>query len=406
MLKATLISQQETDEKLADARLKVAMVESAQATVHRLEELMGFAHIVAPFDGTITARRLDVGQLVAAGNGTELFRLSQTRTLRVFVRVPQTFAGAIAVPPKLRREKGCPACRHTGFRGRTTIGELLVINDDVRKHIPELPKYRAGHLIRVSDLLQHVSGLPDYMDFENVPARHKNYWLNEDYVPMFAKRQTRFPLDFPTGEKYEYNNTNYMLLAVVVERVSQKSFGTFLHDEVFVPVGMPHSFVYENPAAIPQLSTTGHTHALGYEKGKKQAWKESWGTRPAREESCLTVGDGGLWTNLDDMAAWDAALREGKLLKPETMRLALTPSKTRDGETNDYGFGWSIYPGNSGRMNGYGHEGTWGGFETSYYRDLLADRTTVLLSNRGNFDTDKFWYSLNAMIEEHLPQKQ
>ena len=97
MLKATLISQQEADEKLADARLKVAMVESAQATVHRLEELMGFAHIVAPFGGTITARRLDVGQLVAAGNGTELFRLSQTRTLRVFVRVPQTFAGAIAV---------------------------------------------------------------------------------------------------------------------------------------------------------------------------------------------------------------------------------------------------------------------------------------------------------------------
>ena len=281
----------------------------------------------------------------------------------------------------------------------------LSVYDDVRKYIPELPEYRAGHPIRLSDLLQHVSGLPDYLEFENVPSRHKGYTVNADYVSLFAKRQVKFPLDFPTGQKYEYNNTNYMLLAVVVERVSRKSFGTFLHDEVFVPVGMPHSFVYENPAAIPQLSTTGHTHALGYEKGKKQAWKESWGTRPAREESCLTVGDGGLWTNLDDMAAWDAALREGKLLKPETMRLALTPSKTRDGETNDYGFGWSIYPGNSGRMNGYGHEGTWGGFETSYYHYLLADRTTVLLSNRGNFDTDKFWYTLNAVIEKHLPKK-
>lgn len=281
----------------------------------------------------------------------------------------------------------------------------LSVHDDVCKHIPELPEYRTGHPIRVSDLLQHVSGLPDYMDFEKVPARHKDYWVNEDYVPMFAKRQTTFPLDFPTGEKYEYNNTNYMLLAVVVERVSKKSFGTFLHDEVFVPAGMKHSFVYENPAAIPKPSTKGYTHALGYEKGKKKGWRETWGTRPAREETMLTVGDGAVWTNLDDMVHWDAALRGGKLLKPETMRLALTPSKTRDGETNDYGFGWSVYLDKSGRMNGYGHEGSWGGFQTSYYRYLLADRTTVLLSNRGSFDTDKFWYALNDVIEKHLPKK-
>jgi len=100
MLQAKLISQQEAEEKFADARLKVAMVDSAQANVHRLEEMIGFARITAPFDGTVTARRLDVGQLVAAGNGTELYRLAQTRKLRVFVRVPQTFAGAITVGQK------------------------------------------------------------------------------------------------------------------------------------------------------------------------------------------------------------------------------------------------------------------------------------------------------------------
>ena len=282
----------------------------------------------------------------------------------------------------------------------------LSVHDDVRKHILELPEYCAGHPIRVSDLLQHVSGLPDYMDFENVPARHKDYWVNEDYVPMFAKRKATFPLDFPTGEKYEYNNTNYILLAVVVERASKKSFGTFLHDEVFVPAGMKHSFVYENPAAVLKPSTKGYIHALGYEKGKTKAWRETWGTRPAREETLLTVGDGAVWTNLDDMAQWDAALREGKLLKPETMKLALTPSKTRDGETNDYGFGWPVDLDKSGRMNGYGHEGFWGGFETLYDRQLVTDRTTVLLSNRGNFKTDKFWYTLNDVIEERLSKKK
>lgn len=115
----------------------------------------------------------------------------------------------------------------------------------------------------------------------------------------------------------------------------------------------------------------------------------------------LTVGDGSVWTNLEDMANWDRALRSHKLIKSETMQLALTPSKTRDGKKNDYGFGWSIYPGEGGGMNGFGHEGSWGGFHTSYYRYLVADRTTVILSNKGNFDPDKFWYALNDVIEKH-----
>lgn len=97
MLNSKLVSQQEADEKRADATLKEAMVESARANVHRLEDLIGFSHITAPFDGIVTSRRLDVGQLVAAGNGAELFRLAQTRTLRIFVRVPQTLARNVAI---------------------------------------------------------------------------------------------------------------------------------------------------------------------------------------------------------------------------------------------------------------------------------------------------------------------
>lgn len=79
----------------------------------------------------------------------------------------------------------------------------------------------------------------------------------------------------------------------------------------------------------------------------------------------------------------------------------VAPSKTQDGETNSYGFGWTIYPNDSGGLNGFGHEGSWGGFRTSYYNYVAAGRTTVVLSNRGNFDTDKFWYVLDAVIEKH-----
>ena len=91
---AKIVSPQEADEKAADAELKLAALGSTAAEVRRLEELLGFARITAPFDGTITARKTDIGQLVVAGSGVELFRLAQTRTLRVFVHLPQSLAGS------------------------------------------------------------------------------------------------------------------------------------------------------------------------------------------------------------------------------------------------------------------------------------------------------------------------
>ena len=96
LLKTASVSAQEAAEKDADYKLKTATVEAAQANLHRLEELQSFARITAPFAGTITARRIDVGDLIAAGSNKELFHLVQTRTLRVYVRVPQTLAHSIA----------------------------------------------------------------------------------------------------------------------------------------------------------------------------------------------------------------------------------------------------------------------------------------------------------------------
>ena len=97
MLAAKTVSSQEADEKVSDLELKKATVEASRANVQRLIELVGFAHVTAPFAGTITARRLDVGQLVNAGTAQELFRLAQTDKLRVFVHVPQNYARSTTV---------------------------------------------------------------------------------------------------------------------------------------------------------------------------------------------------------------------------------------------------------------------------------------------------------------------
>jgi RND family efflux transporter MFP subunit len=97
MLAGKTVSSQEADEKFADVELKKATVEAAHAKAERLENLVSFSRITAPFAGTVTARQIDVGQLINEGASHELFRLAQTEKLRVFVRVPQSYARAVAV---------------------------------------------------------------------------------------------------------------------------------------------------------------------------------------------------------------------------------------------------------------------------------------------------------------------
>lgn len=94
MRQSKIVSAQEADEKAADAELKAAALNSASSEVRRLEELIGFGRITAPFDGLVTQRKTDLGQLVVAGSGIELFRVAQIRSLRVFVRLPQTLIAA------------------------------------------------------------------------------------------------------------------------------------------------------------------------------------------------------------------------------------------------------------------------------------------------------------------------
>ncbi len=135
LLKTASVSEQETVEKQADFALKTATVQAARANVRRLEELQLFARVTAPFAGTITMRVVDVGDLIAAGGGRELFRLAQTDKLRIFVRVPQTQAAAIA--PGQSAELLIPEWPGRVFTGRVarTAG---AITPDSRTLLTEL----------------------------------------------------------------------------------------------------------------------------------------------------------------------------------------------------------------------------------------------------------------------------
>jgi RND family efflux transporter MFP subunit len=139
LLKTSSVSDQEAAEKQSDLTLKTANVEAAVANVRRLEELQSFAHVSAPFSGTITARKTDVGELIAAGSAKELFRLAQTGTLRVYVHVPQSAAHGVVpgqmaemtmaelpgrrIPAKIVRTSGA-----MDASSRTLLTELEVDN--------------------------------------------------------------------------------------------------------------------------------------------------------------------------------------------------------------------------------------------------------------------------------------
>ena len=118
LLKTASVSEQETAEKKSDLDLKQANLEAAQANLHRLEEMKVFASVTAPFDGTITARQTDVGQLITAGSGSELFRLAQTNPLRVYVRVPQTMSRGHRAGTKSRIDFGSDAREKIRGQGR------------------------------------------------------------------------------------------------------------------------------------------------------------------------------------------------------------------------------------------------------------------------------------------------
>lgn len=141
MFRVAAVSRQEMDEKVADLQLRSAQVESARANVRRLEELAGFSRIVAPFDGVVTARRLDVGQLVNASAGTELYRIADPRRLRVLVRVPQTLASQVQRgqkaelslpehPGRIFTAEVERTARALEPQSRTLLTELLLPNPD------------------------------------------------------------------------------------------------------------------------------------------------------------------------------------------------------------------------------------------------------------------------------------
>ena len=198
----------------------------------------------------------------------------------------------------------------------------LSIDDKVAKYFPDLT--RAGD-ITLYQLMNHTSGYPDFYPLDFVDRRMSRPIAVDSLIQEYAGGK----LDFKPGARWSYSNTGYMILGRVVEKVAGVPFGEFLRRRILDPVGMDHA-VFE-PTQPDRNRARGYIpFALGPPE-------------PATlEADGWLFAAGGLWASALDVARWDIALMEGKVLKPETLKLMTSPIKLADGRSRDYGCGVGI----------------------------------------------------------------
>lgn len=257
----------------------------------------------------------------------------------------------------------------------------LSYDDSLTKIFPDFPSY--GSAITVRMLLTHTSGLKDYEDLYSAqfPGAEDSKVPQIHDAQILAMMKQQVSTDFPPGSQWRYSNTGYAMLAVIVEKVSGKPFGEFLHERIFAPLRMTNTLAYEKGKnEVPH-------RALGYTK-KSEAWVDA-----DQSSTSAVLGDGGIYANVEDLARWDRALREHTLLSAAEMQPALTPvnvpggAKTDDGEPTEYGFGWFLDP-YKGRKRTW-HSGTTTGFRTFIERFGDEGLTIIILCNRDDLKPGK-----------------
>lgn len=258
----------------------------------------------------------------------------------------------------------------------------LRYDDHLTDFFPEFPAY--GKSITVRNLLNHTSGLPDYDDLwmkqhASVPPEKVPQILDAGVLKLLEQQTTG---EFAPGTKWEYSNSGYAVLAMIVEKVSGVSFGQFLHDRIFAPLKMTNTLAYERGRNDVPHRAYGHTR-------EKDRWQET-----DQSPTSAVLGDGGIYSSLDDLAKWDRALRDHTLLSAAEMQPALTAvqlkdglAKSHDGGAINYGFGWFLdpYRGHK-RMS---HDGETVGFRTTIQRFPAEDLTIIVLANRTDINPEE-----------------
>ena len=250
----------------------------------------------------------------------------------------------------------------------------LAWDDSVSRWLPELP-YPG---ITIRHLLTHTSGLPDYIALFSEKWDHAQIAVNRDVLDMLAAHRPASLFAPNTG--WMYSNTGYIILAIVIERISGQSYSNFLSDQIFQPLDMERTCVYNrrlNPGAIPPDYAWGYVYRL----------EHSGYVLPDVVPEMNYVhyldglqGDGMVNSTAMDLLRLDRALYNDKYIHPQLRETMFTPVTLQNGETFDYGFGWLIEQHQRlGKI--VSHSGGWPGYATLLKRYTDSDLTLILLQN-------------------------
>ncbi|MBP5984330.1 MAG: beta-lactamase family protein [Fluviicola sp.] len=255
----------------------------------------------------------------------------------------------------------------------------LTYDDNISKFIPELSFYKN---ITVRNLLNHTSGLPDYIELFDEKWDKTKFATNQDIVNLFAKHKPN--VNFKAGKRFEYSNTGYALLGLIIACVSEKPYGQFLTENIFKPLEMENTFVYRSryePQKIENYALGYVTDSLG-----NKVLPNSFGKEYYSYYLDGIVGDGMVNSTLEDLLKWDRALYSTILINEKDKEIIFSSFKTKDGKQTNYGFGWLV-----GINEKYGkianHSGEWAGYKTFIERHLDNDKTIILLQNNSTIKT-------------------
>ncbi len=281
--------------------------------------------------------------------------------------------------------------RLASFTKQFTAMSIMLLVHDGKLHyddhltdiFPDFPAY--GGTITVRNLLNHTSGLIAYEDLMDTKYVGKQWveipQITDAGVLALAEQQTG--TKFRPGSNWEYSNGGYCILGAIIAKVSGMSYADFLRQRIFAPLKMDHTVAHVYGKDEVSNRAYGYTDDAG-------TWLES-----DQSPTSATLGDGGVYTSLDDLAKWDDALRNHTLLSAAEMQPAITPvsapadaanwPKADTGVPMAYGFGWFLDPYHSHtRM---WHTGSSIGFRTVIERFTENNLTIIILSNRGDLDT-------------------
>lgn len=233
----------------------------------------------------------------------------------------------------------------------------LSVHDPVAKYYPHLTRAKD---ITLLDLMNHVSGYPDYYPLDFVDRRMMKPISEDELLARYAGGK----LDFEPGTKWSYSNTGYILLGRVVEKVSGEKLGAFLSRRIFQPLGMNETY-YELNTSDPRLATGYQRFALSEPEAM------------APEAAGWLAGAGGIYSTPGDLAKWDLALIGGKVLKPESYALMTTARQLADGRSAEYGCGLSVKM--QGGRQVIAHNGAVSGFNT-YNAIVPSTRSAVIVT--------------------------